>query len=139
MMIVFNKFFSSFLWTGITFAIFQISGIFSSFNPVLNINLSGKAIDSPQICINFVEILSKLCAFLGSKVSIVNEISFGFTRKEVILALVLYANGGNELPLLIGANIDAEKSLNRLAFVQKSETNLPFTSKGGMAGIFYTI
>ena len=53
--------------------------------------------------------------------------------------MVLYANGGNELPLLIGVNIDAEKSLNRLAFVQKSETNLPFTSKGRMAGIFYTI
>ena len=53
--------------------------------------------------------------------------------------MVLYANGGNELPLLTGVHIDAKKSLNRLAFVQKSETNLPFISKGGMAGIFYAI
>ena len=29
-----------------------------------------------------------------------------------------------------------KKSLNRLALVQKYETNLPFTNKGGIAGIF---
>ena len=30
----------------------------------------------------------------------------------------------------------SKKSLNRLALVQEFETNLPFTNKGGIAGIF---
>ena len=57
-------------------------------------------------------------------------------RKELISKLVLYANGGNVLPLFIGVHIEAKKSLNRLALVQKFKTNLPFTNKGGIAGIF---
>ena len=56
--------------------------------------------------------------------------------KELISKLVLYANGGNVLPLFIGVHIEAKKSLNRLALVQKFKTNLPFTNKGGIAGIF---
>ena len=59
-----------------------------------------------------------------------------YTRKKLVLTLVLYANGGIVLPLFIGVHIEAKKSLNRLALVQKSETNLPFTNKGGIAGIF---
>ena len=50
-------------------------------------------------------------------------------RKELILTLVLYANGGIVLPLFIGVHFEARKSLNRLALVQKPETNLPFTTK----------
>ena len=60
-------------------------------------------------------------------------------RKELILTSVLYANGGIVLPLFIGVYIEAIKqlkSLSRLALVQKSETNLPFTHKRGIAGIF---
>ena len=57
-------------------------------------------------------------------------------REELILTLVLYANGGIVLPLFIGVHIEAKKSLNRLALVQKSETNLPFTNKGEIARIF---
>ena len=57
--------------------------------------------------------------------------------KELTLTLVLHANGGIVLPLFIGVHIEAnKKSLNRLALVQKYETNLPFTNKGGIAGIF---
>ena len=59
--------------------------------------------------------------------------------KELILTLVLYANGGIVLPLFIGVYIEAKKSLNRLALVQKSETNLPFTNKEGIAGFFFII
>ena len=50
--------------------------------------------------------------------------------------LALHANGGIVLPLFIGVHIEAKKSLNRLALVQKSKTNLPFTNKGGITGIF---
>ena len=57
-------------------------------------------------------------------------------RKELILTLVLYADGGILLPLFIGVYIEAKKLLNRLALAKKSETNLPFTNKGGIAGIF---
>ena len=71
-----RKLFSSFIWTGATFAIFQIRGNFFSFIAVSNIDLSGKAIDSPHIYVIFIEILSKPCAFLGSKVFIINEVSF---------------------------------------------------------------
>ena len=108
---------------------------FNADHAVSDINLSGKAIDSPQIYLIFIEI-SKPCAFLGSKVFIINEISFWVTWKEVILALVLYANGGNELSLFIGVHINTIKSWNRLAFRQTFETNLTLISKGRMAGIF---
>ena len=57
-------------------------------------------------------------------------------RKELVLTLVLYKNGGIVLLLFIGVHIEAKKSLNRLALVQNSETNLPFTNKGGIAGMF---
>ena len=46
-----------------------------------------------------------------------------------------YANG-NTLELFIGINVDAKLLLNRFAFSHKSETNLPLTNKGGIAGIF---
>ena len=109
---------------------------FNADHAVSDINISGKAIDSPQICLIFIEILSKPCAFLGSKVFIINEISLWVTWKEVILALVLYANGGNELSLFIGVHINTIKSWSRLAFEQTFETNLTLISKGRMVGIF---
>ena len=66
----------------------------------------------------------------------INEISLWFIQKELITTLVSYANGSNVLPLFIGVYIEASKSLDRLALVQKSKTSLPFTNKGGFAGIF---
>ena len=41
------------------------------------------------------------------------------------------------LSFFIGVRIDAEKLLKRFAFSQKSETNLPLTNKGGIAGIIF--
>ena len=55
---------------------------------------------------------------------------------DVILALVLYENNGKTLEFFIGAHTDAKKLLKILSFSQKSETNLPLTNKGGIAGIF---
>ena len=37
----------------------------------------------------------------------------------------------------IGVHIDEKKLLKRFAFSQKSETNLPSTNSGGIAGIFF--
>ena len=54
---------------------------------------------------------------------------------ELILTSVLYANSGTVLPLFTGVHIHAKKSLNRLAFIQKSEINLLLTSKGCIDGI----
>ena len=48
----------------------------------------------------------------------------------------MYANGGIVLPLFIGAHILKLKIIKQIALVQKSETNLLFTNKGGIAGIF---
>ena len=42
---LFNKPFSSFLWTGTTYTIFQKPEIFFSSTAISNINLSGKAIN----------------------------------------------------------------------------------------------
>ena len=56
--------------------------------------------------------------------------------KELILTLVFYANGCIVLPLFICVYIKVRKPLNRLALVEKFETNLPFTYKGGISGIF---
>ena len=41
--------------------------------------------NSSQICLVFIELLSKSCAILGSNVFIINQISFCFTWNEVIL------------------------------------------------------
>ena len=85
-----------------------MSGNFFSFNAVSNSNLRGKAIDSPQICIIFIEILSQPCALFESRFFMVSLISLGFMLKELILTLVLNANGGNVLPLFIGVHIEAK-------------------------------
>ena len=41
------------------------------------------------------------------------------------------------LNFFIGVHIDAKKLLKRFAFSQKSDTNLPLTNKGGIAGILF--
>ena len=51
--------------------------------------------------------------------------------------MVLYENNGNTLQAFISVHIDAKKLLKRFAFSQKSETNLPLTNKGGIAGTFF--
>ena len=101
------------------FANFHMSGNVFSFNAVSNSNLRGKAIEPPQICIIFFEILPQACALFESRFFMINEISLWFMRKELILTLVFYANGGIVLPLFIGVHIEANKSLNRLALVRK--------------------
>ena len=117
------------------FANFHMPGNFCYFNGVSNSNLRVKAIDSPQLCIIFIEILSQPCALFESRFFMINEISLWFMRKELILTLVLHISGGIVFPLYIGVHIEAKKSLNRLALVKNSETNLPFTNKGGIPGI----
>ena len=129
-------FFSSFLWTGTTFNFFHKSRNFFSFKVVANNNKRGKAIGSPQICIIFIEILSQSCALFALKVFMISDISFWLTGKELILTFILYANWSSVFPLFICAHIDAKKSLERLAFTQKSEIDLLLTSKGGIDGIF---
>ena len=56
---------------------------------------------------------------------------------NVILSMVLYENNGNTLQAFISVHIDTKKLLKRFAFSQKSETNLPLTNKGGIAGTFF--
>ena len=49
----------------------------------------------------------------------------------------MYINGGIVLPLFAGVHIETKtKSLNRLVLVQKSETDIPFTNKGGITESF---
>ena len=62
--------------------------------------------------------------------------SSSVTSNDVILALVLYENNGDTPEFFICVHIDAKKLLKRFAFSQKSETNLPLTYKGAIAGIF---
>ena len=57
-------------------------------------------------------------------------------QKKLIPPLLLYVNGGIVLPLFIGVHKEAKKSVNILASIQKSETDLAFTNKGGISGIF---
>ena len=114
---------------------FQNIWEFLSLSAVSNFNSRGKTIDSSQIYVIFIEILSQPCAFSGSKVFIINEISFWVTRKEVILELVLYANRSNELPLFIDVHNDGKRSLNKLSFVEKCATKLLLISKRETVGI----
>ena len=39
-----------------------------------------------------------------------------YTRKELILTLVLYANGGIVVPLFIGVHIEAKKIIKQISF-----------------------
>ena len=57
-------------------------------------------------------------------------------NRNSILALALYQNNGKTLEFFIGVHTDAKKLLKRLSFSQQSETSLPLTNKGGIAGIF---
>ena len=43
---------------------------------------------------------------------------------------------GRELSFVIGRHCSLKKSLNRFAFSKKSVTNLLFTRRGGINGIF---
>ena len=74
-----------------------------------------------------------------SKVFIISSISSLVTWNEVILAFVLCKKDGKILVFCIGVHIDENKLLKRFAFSQMSETNLPSTNSGGIAGIFCNI
>ena len=63
-------------------------------------------------------------------------LSFSVTWKDLILLPVLYEKDGKQFVLPIGVHIEAKK-LKMFAFLQKSETNLPSTRRGGIVGSFY--
>ena len=74
---------------------------------------------------------------LESSAFIINNMSCSEILKEFNFLLVLYVKGGNTLEFFIGVQIDAKKPLKRYAFTLKSDTKLPLTNNGGIAGIFY--
>ena len=76
--------------------------------------------------------LSQPWGLLGSNVFIIANISFSITWKDLILLPVLYEKDGKQLALSIGVHIAAKKLLKMFAFLQKSETNLPSTRRGGI-------
>ena len=45
--------------------------------------------------------------------------------------------GGKILVFCIGVHIDEKKIIEKIPFFTKSETNLPSTNSGGIAGIFF--
>ena len=50
----------------------------------------------------------------------------------MILLPVLYEQEGKQLALSIGVHIEAKKLLKMIVLLQKSETNLPSTGRGGI-------
>ena len=80
--------------------------------------------------------LSQPWGLLGSNVFIIANISFSVTWKDLILLPVLYEKDGKQLVLSIGVHIEAKKLLKMFAFLQKSETILPSTRRGGIVGSF---
>ena len=91
------------------YAFFHNSGNFFSFNDFSNIIFKGTAIDSPQILIIFIDIMSQPWALDGFKVFMISSISFLVTWNEVILAFVLCKNGGKILVFCIGVHTDEKK------------------------------
>ena len=63
---------------------------------------------------------------------IIANISFSVTWKDLVLLTVLYEKDSKQLALSIGLHIEAKKLLKMFAFLQKSETNLPLTKRGGI-------
>ena len=80
--------------------------------------------------------LSQPWGLLGSNVFIIANISFSITWRDLILLPVLYEKDGKQLALSIGVHIVAKKLLKMFAFLQKSETNLPSTRRGGIVESF---
>ena len=54
----------------------------------------------------------------------------------MILLSILYEKDGKHFALSIGVHIEAKKLLKVVAFLQKSETNLPSTRRDGIVGSF---
>ena len=82
------------------------------------------------------DIFSQPGALLGSNVFVIANVSFSVTWKDSILLPVLYQKDDKQLALSIGVHIEAKKLLKMFAFFQKSETNLPSTTRGGIAESF---
>ena len=83
-----------------------------------------------------IDIFSQPGALLGSNVFAIANVSFSVTWKDSILLPVLYQKDDKQLALSIGVHIEAKKLLKMFAFFQKSETNLPSTTRGGIAESF---
>ena len=130
---------SSFLWTGTTFAFFHISGNLPFLRECSKIIFNGKISDWLQIFIILIDILSQPWALLESNVFIIANISFSVTWKDLILLPVLYEKDSKQLALSIGVYIETKKLLKKFAFLQKSETNLQSTRRGGITGSFFII
>ena len=92
-----------FLCTGTIFVFVHAFGYFFSFNDCSNIIFKGAVIDSPQILIIFIDILSQLDE---SKVFIISSMPSLVKWNEVILAFVLCKKVGKILVFCIGVHID---------------------------------
>ena len=76
--------------------------------------------------------MSQPWALAGTKFLIINDISSSTKWNDVILALVLC----NTLGLLLVYILSQKMLLKIFPSSQKSESNLPSTNTGGIAGIF---
>ena len=109
---------------------------FTFFKRMFENNFNGKISAWLQIFIILIDILSQPWALLGSNVFIIANISFSVTWKDFILLPVLHEKGGKYLALSVGVHIEAKQLLKMFAYLQKSETNLPSTRRGGIVGSF---
>ena len=124
-----------FLWAGIIWDIFQVSGKTPQSIQFLKIILNGSVITESQISSILIEMWSWPCALLTFSFLIIFRISsfLMLSANNLLLVLKIFLEG-NILLLLIGVHWEAKKSLKRLAFSMKSDTILLFIKRGGIKG-----
>ena len=100
----------------------------------------GLTIDWSHVFIIRIEISSQPWALLTCSALIILNISWSLNwNEESSTAGVFYTKWGKVLPLFSGVHFDVKNSLKWFAFFPKSHSNLLFTSKGGIRGVFLTL
>ena len=126
---------SSFLWTGITFAFFQVLGWMQEFKEFRNIIDSGLSKDPSNILTFFMDISSWPWVLFTIKFLIILMTKFSEKETELILEFVKYTwFSGSLLPLTYRCTLFAEKIIKKFALALKSVTNLLLTKRAGISG-----
>ena len=131
---------SFFLYAGMIWDLFHISGKTPEFIQFLYISDRGSTNTESHIFNIRIEILSWPCALLTLRFLIIFRISsFSKLIEDNVEWVLKEIAEGNTLLLDKGVHWVAKKSLNRFAFSVKSDTILLFTNNGGIKGILLSL
>lgn len=91
-----------------------------SRNEVSKIIFDGTIIDSPQIWIIFIDIMSQPWALFGYNYFSICNISLSVTWKDFILLLILHEEEGRALAVFISMYIKANEIIEKICYDTKT-------------------